>query len=664
MEHPPNQTAKHFQTSTFKRLHIRMSIWNRISFGLYDFSKDNQQTTIKDYFISKNGFFLLNLKTDQIYEVNKFGINSWTEELKKIAINIEKKEISDKNNGKDISDSLWAQIRPQFMYTLSEGETIRFGKQRLIVKSIKLKTSFQKSSKTSISNLLESDKQKYLLTSNSASKVKENDYIIENQKSFDCNSVCRICLEPNTNDNPFIDICKCSKHMPTHLECTRKWIEKKGTKQRNPSIIFCNLQEIKCEVCQEEYPISVQFKDKTISLLNFNFNPERPHVYFDVCCVITGKTKGFLIIYFDLNDKTITIGRTNSNDVCFNDPSISREHAILSMNEKGLKVSDRSSKYGTLVKVDTFKYKTNGEKAYIQIDKFLFEIHSFTGKKCSCKIYHSIKLQKDPFRSIPELEKNDFQPKIPEQNDNVFKTIKDKPSSMPNLFVKTLQTPTKIVIKNDFVENFPLKTFETKKSAVISNDFMKFDRQITNVGINDSNYKTSNILSNHPINDVSQKYSSVNSIPKKVSMFQIIREKIANEQNEKKNKVQNVNTNFPSHVLKVRNEEMFFQITAPVPFSEEQKIDNKKKSDNPFLESLNAPIESGVLRKTLSHRLSTSNLLRSIDNSLRKESPRVTFSSSNNFKNKECDFYGFGRNESQMDSIVFNESDHLNYRFN
>lgn len=341
--------------------------------------------------------------TNSVIEVNKFGINAQTEKYKKVEINIEKKQIIDHNNAEDISDCLWMQVRDPQAYIISEGDVIRLGKQKLIAKSIRLfgSTNKNKPDTPRIKNSVESI--------NMVSSRLTKECIVENQDPIDNGAVCRVCLEPNQDNDPFLNICLCSKHMPIHLSCIRRWLQKKAQTERFKNIIYCNLQELKCEVCQEEYPPSVFFKGNEYSLIDLKVEQNVPHIVFDICCRNTGVKKGFVVIYFESKKNEYWIGRADTNSINFNDSSVSRVHAILSMTDAGVSIRDCQSKYGTLVKVNAYNYRSMREQFFIQIDKFLFEIHPFVGSNCGCKLEKNCLVHKDPFHSMPELERNIIQ---------------------------------------------------------------------------------------------------------------------------------------------------------------------------------------------------------------------------------------------------------------
>jgi hypothetical protein len=245
------------------------------------------------------------------------------------------------------------------------------------------------------------------------STKRPNDVVVEEQESIDQGAVCRVCLEGDDSidpNNPLLNICKCSKHMPTHLECIRSWLHKKTQTKRSKNVFYCNLQEIKCELCQEEYPSSVRFQGREVSLIKLDVDTEKPHVMFDILCRNTGVNKGFVLIYFEKKDSKYSVGRAEANAVTFNDGSVSREHAVLALTDRGVTLVDKSSKFGTFVKMARLGFGVSNKRFSVQIDRFLFEVHPFRGKFCGCKFTDGTVVTRDPFKANPLLEQDTLQP--------------------------------------------------------------------------------------------------------------------------------------------------------------------------------------------------------------------------------------------------------------
>ena len=65
---------------------------------------------------------------------------------------------------------------------------------------------------------------------------------------------CRVCLEEETESNPFVDVCSCFMTMPCHFKCLRDWFKKtvKPTKKRG--LLTYEFQELVCDLCKRKLP--------------------------------------------------------------------------------------------------------------------------------------------------------------------------------------------------------------------------------------------------------------------------------------------------------------------------------------------------------------------------------------------------------------------------
>ena len=64
------------------------------------------------------------------------------------------------------------------------------------------------------------------------------------------------------------------------------------------------------------------------------------------------ESKRYSVFLIGLNDEEITIGRNSSSNVVMKEISVSRSHCALTYKHKQLFLRDKSSKFGTLVKVE------------------------------------------------------------------------------------------------------------------------------------------------------------------------------------------------------------------------------------------------------------------------------------------------------------------------
>lgn len=68
------------------------------------------------------------------------------------------------------------------------------------------------------------------------------------------------------------------------------------------------------------------------------------------------KINGVVCLYLDKNTNKFTLGRSENNDIVFDDVSVSRNHAIIFKKKRKVFIKDLKSKFGThlLVKRSIF----------------------------------------------------------------------------------------------------------------------------------------------------------------------------------------------------------------------------------------------------------------------------------------------------------------------
>lgn len=344
-----------------------MSTWHKASFGVYDFSPTNNFITTSHFIARQSGTFVLDFYREKVFELDDPNLIFDSNSHKKFTLDLNSNCLIDFENSPKLSESLWIPIINGSHRLLKIGDIIRFGKQQLTLTAMNLHGKIDSKQQALIENL------------NTSVQIPKKNANISYEKSI----VCRICLESNISDNPFIDICFCSKTMPMHLSCVREWMKRKCEKSEKPNVVFFNLSEVNCEVCQQEYPAKVTIQNQTHMLFEPKIDESRRNIVFNIIDKKKFEVKGYVILYFDGPKAKFTVGRTDENDITFEELSISRTHSELSVSKEGLKLVDLKSKYGTHVKCRRLDFSGNNI-FYLQIDKFLFEFHPFVKNQCFC----------------------------------------------------------------------------------------------------------------------------------------------------------------------------------------------------------------------------------------------------------------------------------------
>lgn len=166
---------------------------------------------------------------------------------------------------------------------------------------------------------------------------------------------CRICLLPNNKDdseNPLISGCKCKGTMKfIHIECLKLWLKSKIVSKDVSSILKIHSYDtLKCELCNHEYTKSINFNNKIIDLISYEY-PEKDGIVLEQ---ISEKGKVHIVIINMNNNNKISFGRSIDCEVRFLDVSISRYHAELYKENNGYTLIDCNSKFGTLINFNNF----------------------------------------------------------------------------------------------------------------------------------------------------------------------------------------------------------------------------------------------------------------------------------------------------------------------
>ncbi|CAD8070830.1 unnamed protein product [Paramecium sonneborni] len=213
---------------------------------------------------------------------------------------------------------------------LRVGDVIKLGRVKLIVKAIQLNNQINKD-----------DSDDYSM----CSIVDKN----EDTKQ------CRVCLSTGeTLINPLIDPCKCcgsTKYI--HIKCLLKWIQ-------SSSHFNCNLyctrfiwKSLECEICKYQFQPIFERNNRTYNLIELSI-PKEPYIMMEFQQKKSDNPShnndknGVYIINFGIK-KELRIGRNHEVEISIADISVSREHAQLKLIGDKIVLSDKKSKFGTLV---------------------------------------------------------------------------------------------------------------------------------------------------------------------------------------------------------------------------------------------------------------------------------------------------------------------------
>ena len=297
----------------------------------------------------------------------------------------------------NIKNKLWKYLYPSYRHPLNKGDILRFGKLCLRFKSL---------------NLID-HKGEQIKNEDRSSDHNDGHMVVEQVEGDD--HECRICMETQSSVDPFLNICDCARTMPVHMSCIKKWLKAKCEESQSTNTIFYDLKNIKCEVCNNNYPLTIEWKGKVHVLFNKDLGLNENYAIFEMFEKNSSELKGMTVLFFKSNNMEFKVGRAVDNDIVFNDVSVSRVHAKIFFINNKLEIQDCKSKFGSHKKITEVYFEHGRKEIHLQMEKFYFRVHRMKGKHCHCgvKNFDSI----DPLTDFNEL-KNIFGEYVAEEEGN------------------------------------------------------------------------------------------------------------------------------------------------------------------------------------------------------------------------------------------------------
>lgn len=154
-----------------------------------------------------------------------------------------------------------------------------------------------------------------------------------------------------------------------HLKCLKQCIDSKITRKEEENFKIITWKNIWCDICLSDYPKFIKCKTTVYQLVDLDITYEQYIVFdykqFDDIKKHTFR-KGIIIVKIT-DDMDISIGRTQSNVVKLRDISVSRVHCFLTKKNNFIYITDKGSKFGTLLhltKPFLLTTQPNAKKSY------------------------------------------------------------------------------------------------------------------------------------------------------------------------------------------------------------------------------------------------------------------------------------------------------------
>ena len=279
------------------------------------------------------------------------------------------------------------------------------------------------------------------------------------------NKVCRICyMEEGGEENPLVQPCTCTGSMKyIHLSCLKQWI---GTRSciKIDNTEDCSIfliKHVECELCKTKFPDYIKHEGILYPLLDFS---KEFSSYLTLESLTLDKQKNKFIYVISLeNNKKLKVGRGHEADIVLSDISVSRVHCFMVIENKKVFLEDNSSKFGTLILVQTPSIKISEDlPLFVQVGRTFFQ----------CKVKKPFKL----FSCCEAEEKNSIYYYY-NQNE---KYIKDNLGMVIKPDVSELDDDEDKNINNTFEQKYPLdiaKKYKVNNSMKIENEDKMSDNE-------------------------------------------------------------------------------------------------------------------------------------------------------------------------------------------
>jgi len=167
----------------------------------------------------------------------------------------------------------------------------------------------------------------------------------------------------------------------------------KITKKEAENYVCYLWKNYECEICLKEYPKYIKYKNHIYNMIDYNITYDQ-YIIIDYTLYDDTKKrtfrKGIIIVKINENEN-ITIGRNQTNIIKLKDISVSRSHCYIFKKDNKIYISDKGSKFGTLLYLNrpfTLTNNNNLNKAINKANNFIDnQVNLISGKN-----YFSFKL--------------------------------------------------------------------------------------------------------------------------------------------------------------------------------------------------------------------------------------------------------------------------------
>lgn len=274
------------------------------------------------------------------------------------------------------ADSLWIVVEPNRERELGVNDSIRMGRVEFRVRELSTRGLLRPSGLDSGTFYTEDNPRTELHAA------------LDHSRASNVNPQCRICFSRDPSElNPLIAPCSCRGSLEfIHLLCLREWLETKVVKKVYPMAFYYSWKNLKCEICGDDIADRYDSQGRLYDVFEFT-KPAEPYIVLERTQLKEDGKKVSVCITKLEDGRETKLGRGEKAHVKINDISVSRHHSSLTLRKDRVFISDKSSKFGTLIRFTKPMRVAGDQDLWLQFGRTLvkFESPRAQGGMCCCR---------------------------------------------------------------------------------------------------------------------------------------------------------------------------------------------------------------------------------------------------------------------------------------
>ena len=252
---------------------------------------------------------------------------------------------------------------------------------------------------------------------------------------------CGTCKsQDETNTNPLIKPCMCSSSGYFHLQCLSNKVLSKCSVEEFNHIISYDYSDVLCEKCGNQLMTTAMVEGVSVPIVNPEVRAKFAFFFLEVFELKAPFNIRYVLILNLEKHSMINLGRSDENELIFDDRTVSLFHGSIDIREDGLFFIDKSSGSNSYLLVRGKSPIETMTFYLFKVGNFIVEIHPIFDTKCIC-FSQGLIYETEPYQAVKELLEN--QTNTPSQAEILSPTIRDGRSPILNRNLRVSIPPNK-----------------------------------------------------------------------------------------------------------------------------------------------------------------------------------------------------------------------------